>query len=157
MLVANPDKFAFVGTSDSHDSKDYTPKLVVRQGSIGDAYANRGGEVKSIGKPYQEVYRYAMNSAPKLRGIQFDQLRDLKMAMIGDTLETDILGAQNATSKFGIKVDAILVKGGISCRDMFDAGVDFADERAVRQYCSSRSINPEHVIDKLLLNVNVLF
>jgi HAD superfamily hydrolase (TIGR01450 family) len=157
MLVANPDKFALVGMSNSHDSKDYTPKLVVRQGSIGEAYANRGGEVKFIGKPYLEVYHYAMNSAAKFRGLQFDQLHGLKMAMIGDTLETDILGAQNATFEFGIKMDGILVKGGISCRDMLDAGVDSANELAVRQYCSSRSISPEHVIDKLFLNANVLY
>jgi HAD superfamily hydrolase (TIGR01450 family) len=157
MLIANPDKFAFVGTSDSHNSRNYVPKLVIRQGSIGEAYENLGGEVKFIGKPYPEVYRHALNSAAKLRGIRFDQLNNLKIAMIGDTLETDILGARNATSEFGVEVDGILVGSGISGRDMFDAGVDIADERAVRRHCSSRGISPKHVIDMLSASANVLF
>lgn len=157
MLVANPDKFAFIGTSSSHDSNDYTPKLVVRQGAIGEAYAKLGGEVKFIGKPYPEVYRYALNIAAELHGTPFERLGGLKIAMIGDTLETDILGAQNATSEFGIKVDGILVKSGISGQDMFNAGVDFTSKQAVREYCSSRTIVPEHVIDKLILDADVLF
>jgi HAD superfamily hydrolase (TIGR01450 family) len=157
MLIANPDKFAFIGTSHSHDSKDYTPKLVVRQGCIGEAYTQLGGEVKFIGKPYPEVYRYALNATAKLHGIHFDRLGSLKFAMIGDTIETDILGAQNATSEFGIKIDGILVKSGITGQDMFNAGIDFSAEKAVREYCLARAITPDHVIDKLALDANVLF
>ncbi|MDR1255688.1 MAG: HAD hydrolase-like protein [Puniceicoccales bacterium] len=157
MLVANPDKFAFIGATHSHDSKEYTPKLVVRQGSIGEAYAQLGGEVKFIGKPYAEVYRYALNIAAQLHGLQFEQLNRLRIAMIGDTLETDVLGARNATAELGIEIDAILAQSGISGRDMSSAGVDLANKQAIWEYCSSRAITPDHVIDKLLLDANVLF
>jgi ribonucleotide monophosphatase NagD (HAD superfamily) len=157
MLVANPDRFAFIGVSDSHDSQNYTPRLVARQGIIGEAYAKLGGEVKFIGKPYPEIYRFALDTVASARGMRFGKLGVLRIAMVGDTLETDILGAHMATSATGVKVDSILVKSGISCGAMLDSGLDLSDAGAVREYCASRSAIPDHVIDRLSLTAGVLF
>jgi hypothetical protein len=51
--------------------------------------------------------------------------------MMGAALETDILGAQNATSEFGIKVDGILVQIEISGQDILNASVDATSKQAV--------------------------
>jgi ribonucleotide monophosphatase NagD (HAD superfamily) len=79
MLIANPNKFVFIGTSSSYDSKGSTPKSVLRQGAIGEAHVELGGKVQFIGKPYPEVYRYVLNAAVKLRGIPFDRLIAYKL------------------------------------------------------------------------------
>jgi HAD superfamily hydrolase (TIGR01450 family) len=157
MLVANPDRFAFIGVSSSHDSQIYTPQLVARQGVIGEAYADLGGEVKFIGKPYPEMYRFALDTVARARNINFADLNSLRIAMVGDTLETDILGAKMATAEIGVAVDSILVKGGISCGKMSDGGVDLSSAAAVMEYCSAASVVPDHVVDGLSLTAHVLF
>jgi len=79
--------------------------IVVRQngtkmlcaGVIGEYYRDQGWEVEFIGKPYKQVYEYIQKSfAPGAR-----------IAAIGDSLTTDIAGANN------VGIDSILVLGGI--------------------------------------------
>ena len=79
--------------------------IVVRQdgtkmlcaGVIGNYYKEQGGEVVFIGKPHKDVYEYTS----KLLGAA------QKICAIGDGLETDIKGANNAG------IDSVLVLGGI--------------------------------------------
>lgn len=82
-------------------------KIVVRQngssmlcaGVIGEYYAKQKGEVEFIGKPYTAVYEKCfalINKVPKN-----------KIAAIGDNLDTDILGANNAG------IDSVLCLGGV--------------------------------------------
>lgn len=157
LLIANPDKFASVGVRKSFEDQQYVIQFVVRQGSIGEEYIKLGGEVCFIGKPYPLVYEFALNLAAKSLNIPFNKLRDLNIAMIGDTLETDILGAKNATTTFEMKIDSILVKTGIAHKDMSLMGINGENANDVKTYCKSRNIVPDHVIEKLSLDVEVLF
>lgn len=68
-------------------------------GVIAHAYQNLGGAVLWFGKPYAEVYEQCME--------KFGGIPKSRVLAIGDSLETDIPGAQS----FGI--DSALVTGGI--------------------------------------------
>lgn len=79
-LCANPDFRAFE-----------TPKggglvnPVLRQGAIAEAYRKMGGLVIEFGKPHANIYQYTFQKL----GIEASQ----RVAMIGDTFRTDIVGA----------------------------------------------------------------
>jgi HAD superfamily hydrolase (TIGR01459 family) len=79
MLCANPDKIVFHG-KEKH----------LCAGGIAEYYQSIGGHVIFVGKPYPKVFERCMDFAtPETKN---------KTIMIGDNLETDILGANN----FGI-------------------------------------------------------
>lgn len=90
MICANPDKTAM-----EDNIIWYCP------GFIAEKYEKIGGKVNYYGKPHPLVYDIALNRF-KVMGIS-DKKRIL---MIGDTLETDILGAINAG------IDSALVMTG---------------------------------------------
>lgn len=81
--------------------------LVVRQdgskmlcaGVIGEHYRNEGYETEFIGKPYRQVYQQCFEL---LEGIPLE-----KICAVGDNLDTDILGANDAG------IDSALCLGGI--------------------------------------------
>lgn len=87
----NPDKVAFEGNLLRYPSGYFAHKLV-----------QAGGFVTYLGKPYQAVYDFITHMYPE---IYFDKKYTL---MIGDTLETDVLGALS----FGI--DSLLLLSGIT-------------------------------------------
>lgn len=95
IVIANPDIFAleYVSTSEFHGRLP-----VLCQGSVGEFYEYLGGEVIYFGKPYQAIYDYAK---------KFVSSGD-RVAMVGDTLWTDILGGNIAG------VDTILTLTGVS-------------------------------------------
>ncbi|MDR1031634.1 MAG: TIGR01459 family HAD-type hydrolase [Holosporales bacterium] len=75
-------------------------------GFFADKYTNElGGEARFYGKPYKSVYDRV-----------FERLDALglgpKRVMIGDSMDTDILGAKNAA------IDSTLVKTGLSAREL---------------------------------------
>jgi len=82
--------------------------IVVRQngtqmlcaGRVASEYKKLGGEVKYFGKPYEEAYETTL----KLFGQNIDKKEILA---IGDSLETDIKGANN------LGIDNLLLSGGI--------------------------------------------
>ncbi len=155
LLVPNPDKFASVGVLDSPDDKQYVSRLVVRQGSLGEEYIKMGGEVYFIGKPYPVVYEFALKRAAKVLNKTLSDLSSLRIAMIGDTLETDILGAQNASDALGLKIDGILVDTGISYNELLLAGHDNVLSRL--ECYKTREIFPQHEVSSIALSGNVLF
>ena len=88
MLCANPDKIVFHG-KEKH----------LCAGGIAEYYQTIGGQVIFVGKPYRKVFERCMDFAtPGKKN---------KTIMIGDNLETDILGANN----FGIH--SILIASGV--------------------------------------------
>lgn len=93
LVVANPDIFA-------HGSVDNNPKKVpiFTQGIIGRYYKKLGGKVVYFGKPYRDIFDFAK---------QYTNPND-KIAMIGDTPWTDILGANISG------IDSIMVMTGVS-------------------------------------------
>ena len=78
-ICANPDYFAFVGQ-----------KKCLTQGSLGKWYEDHGGKVYWFGKPYADIYDYALKKS---------SMPANKCAMIGDTIRTDIRGGTQAGMK----------------------------------------------------------
>lgn len=155
LLIANPDKFASVGVLDKEGGEKYVTQLVVRQGSLGQEYLKMGGEVCFIGKPYPMVYECALQLAANKLNITFNDLKDLSIAMIGDTLETDILGAKNATKEFGISIDGILTDTGISYKALIESGYNSLEAR--KEYYTTCGISPAHEVRTMAPDGEVLF
>lgn len=83
LVIANSDLFAIEAWK-PHDANAFRPILC--QGYIGSLYENAGGKVMYFGKPYSVIFDYAK---------QFFSSQD-KVAMVGDTPWTDILGGNKA-------------------------------------------------------------
>lgn len=101
MVCTNPDRFAHEGNP---------AKQVIRQGTIAKLYEEMNGQVYYIGKPTTLAFSYAMEEFKKLEVTS-------KILMVGDTPETDILGANNfgissaLVSETGIWADRIKING----------------------------------------------
>lgn len=92
IICANPDKEVINGD-----------KIRFCAGFLAEKYEKMGGVVHYYGKPYPEIYRMA------LKRLQKTGNKDLELKnilAIGDTLETDIAGAQN------MGIDSALVSTG---------------------------------------------
>ncbi|MDR1494434.1 MAG: HAD hydrolase-like protein [Rickettsiales bacterium] len=90
MLSANPDLTAEEAVKNSSDKS-----FVVRQGMIAQAYKKLGGEVKEYGKPDKDIYDIVFEDL-KRRGRETAMDR---IVMVGDTIRTDIIGANRANIK----------------------------------------------------------
>jgi ribonucleotide monophosphatase NagD (HAD superfamily) len=134
LVVANPDIFA-------HGSVRDTSKKVpiVTQGCIGKYYERLGGKVVYFGKPYREIFEYAR---------QFVGPAD-RIAMVGDTPWTDIVGATNAD------LNSVLVTTGITeefCEKMDLALSDsgkielLLNDLSRRMFDFEEDIHPTHII-----------
>ena len=87
MLCCNPDKLMI------------TPQgLVPAPGAIADVYAEMGGQVRWIGKPYPEIYQAAL----KLLG------NPRRVLCVGDSAEHDVQGGKSAG------LSTLLVLSGVS-------------------------------------------
>ncbi len=121
MICANPDLKA-------HEQKYEQP--VIRQGSIALYYQELGGEVEYFGKPYPEIFDYALRKYP--------DIENNKILMVGDTLGTDILGGNS----YGIKTALVLT--GISYEDMQEEG--FA---SIEEYIEDFGVEPDYVVKRV--------
>lgn len=88
MLCTNPDKTVLHG-GDIH----------ICAGTLASYYQHLGGKVSFIGKPYNAVYERCKQISS---GVE-----DSKCLMVGDNLETDILGANNSN------LDSLLLGSGV--------------------------------------------
>jgi HAD superfamily hydrolase (TIGR01459 family) len=85
----------------------FNQKNLLCAGTIGHMYQQMGGEVLLYGKPDPLIYELALLTVYK----SVLPLKE-KMVMIGDGIETDMVGAKN----FGI--DSILISTGIHYNDL---------------------------------------
>ncbi|MDR0367085.1 MAG: HAD hydrolase-like protein [Rickettsiales bacterium] len=112
LLNANPDFFAF------NDAGDGSLKKIVVEGAIANLYESMGGEVVEFGKPRAEIFELAIS---RLGGI--DRTRT---AMVGDTIRTDIKGANLAGIKSilctGTGVTADALAGGARLDELCEKG-----------------------------------
>lgn len=133
LLVANPDIFA-------HFSVNNQKHLVLTQGAVGYYYKKMKGNTIFSGKPYNGIFEFAKSFVPS----------SARIAMIGDTPWTDILGANNSG------IDSILVTTGVTeefvsdCQDR-ESGIDYLLENisAKMNYSSLKNVIPTHVIKRL--------
>ena len=97
MVCANPDLIVIRGN-----------KKIFCAGSIAALYSDLGGKVKHYGKPYQEIYSYVFESVLSEGLVEYKS----QMIAIGDSVRTDIIGANN----FGI--NSVFVESGIHKSDI---------------------------------------
>lgn len=105
-------------------------------GVIAKKYIDMGGQVIQFGKPYSQVYEYAMQlagSTPKAR-----------IAAIGDSLETDIKGAND----FGI--DSYFIAGGIFGEELGIQHGQLPDQAKLQKLCDSYNITPTGVLPEFV-------
>ena len=120
MLVANPDMTANEGG-----------RFVVRQGTIGKLYQEMVGNVVTYGKPDPRIYDVLLERyCPTV-------CKD-KVLMIGDTLRTDIKGAQRA----GI-CGALVIEGGVTEYEMK------TQEISLEEYIKKEGIYPDYIWDRV--------
>ncbi len=96
-------------------------------GVLAQMYEGLGGKVTWFGKPYPDVYTHcfeALRPTPKQR-----------ILAIGDSLDTDIPGAQNAG------IDSVLVTGGI-LKTLKDA--------EIIKLCEGRGLNPTYIMPQMV-------
>lgn len=125
-LNGNPDLKA-----SEKDIKSGELNFVIRQGSLAQAYRKMGGEVREFGKPHPEIYNYAMDLLQKEQKVEKN-----KIAMIGDTVRTDIKGAVN----FGI-VPVLCLETGMTQEEIRNGA-------SLEEICAA-----EQVDDRLIVKI----
>ena len=93
-------------------------------GSIALKYEELGGKVKYFGKPYRDIYKKTMTKI-KIKNKN-------KILAIGDSLRTDILGANN------FQIDSALVLSGIHGKI-----------KEIEKICKKTNIYPKFLFNKL--------
>jgi HAD superfamily hydrolase (TIGR01459 family) len=123
-LCVNPDKhFACRVSGDTYCA-----------GYFATIYESMGGEVHFVGKPYKEIFLYALKKANL-------NLADHKVLMVGDTLRTDILGGNQANLDTGLVTTGNAALGlNASSRD---------DKLVLSQlllYCQLHNVYPKYIV-----------
>lgn len=116
-ICSNPDYFAFHG-----DLKHVT------SGSLGKWYEENGGKVYWIGKPYSEIYQYAL---------QIANTKPQNAVMVGDTLRTDIMGGYNAGMR------TVLITGTGMTADDLKSG------KTIAELTAENKVIPDYLLDHL--------
>lgn len=123
-INANPDFYA----SEKHIGMQGI-EYVVRNGLLAEYYRRAGGKTFEYGKPYLNVYEYLFRLLDK-QGVVYDKAR---MAMIGDTVRTDVKGALNSKIKPVLCVDT-----GVTSEEILQG-------RTLEDILSAENINPENL------------
>ena len=106
LICANPDEVVARGE-----------KIVFCAGALANQYKQEGGVVRYFGKPYSEIYSFALK---KIRAHKdFKDKKKINTLVIGDNIKTDIKGANLSN------LDSVLILNGIY-KDFFrDGTVNF--------------------------------
>lgn len=121
-VCSNPDKIIPNG-----DKLRYCP------GYFAEIYSKMGGNVVYTGKPGKDLFLQAMESFPKIER--------RRVLMVGDTIDTDILGASN------VGIDSALVTTGNISRVISRCADDYSKLKAIEDFCNKNNIIPTMVID----------
>ena len=130
LVCSNSDKISINNSGDI----SYCP------GIIAEIYQKMGGNVIYFGKPYKNIYDYAI----KLTGLIID-----KTLAIGDSMHQDILGACS------MGIDSLLICSGIHRHELQINLGENASEENIRKLIAKYSVLPKYVIssmDKLILH-----
>ena len=103
LICANPDEVVARGE-----------KIVFCAGALANQYKQEGGMVRYFGKPYSEIYSFALK---KIRAHKdFKDKKEINTLVIGDNIKTDIKGANLSN------LDSVLILNGIY-KDFFRDGI----------------------------------
>jgi HAD superfamily hydrolase (TIGR01459 family) len=108
MLCVNPDVVVERGT-----------RLIWCAGAIANRYAEKGGAVTMVGKPFPEIYRAALRRLGEMTGNAVERAAVLA---IGDGAQTDVRGAVNEG------LDVLFIAGGIHAGQFGDRDRPEAEE-----------------------------
>ena len=112
-------------------------KVVIRQngnllicaGRMAEYYQNNGGKVYSFGKPYSSAYEASMKCLKKLK----PDIKKEEILIVGDSLETDILGANN------FNIPSLLVASGIHNKDLLINKKYLSDTKIKKLFAKNNS------------------
>ena len=140
LVVVNPDIFA-IEVIVNHGLSQQRPVLC--QGAIGELYENAGGEVIYFGKPYSAIFEFAKQYIP----------HGAKVAMVGDTLWTDILGGNIAGYATILTLSGVVGQfiqnnklDNVSYNTMIDACLQTISPKMTHKSLANYSQMPTHII-----------
>lgn len=126
MVCTNPDKVVV----------RHSGQRVLCAGALAVAYEAMGGVAHYFGKPYGGVYQVCFDI--------LDGVDPARVVAIGDTLETDIAGAQ----AFGLKT--VLVQGGVLAEPLgIEWGASAPADR-LEKLCAEHGVMPDMTIPALV-------
>ncbi len=130
LICANPDKVVI--------RKD--GELIICAGILADYYKDNGGKVFYFGKPYPEVYDKCLAFLNNINPI----ISHKNVLVIGDSLETDILGA----NKVGIK--SLLIANGIHSKNLYHHNSSALSLKNLKILSQEFSAFPDYVIKSFI-------
>ncbi|MDR3078805.1 MAG: HAD hydrolase-like protein [Rickettsiales bacterium] len=128
------------------DRKTGKLNYVLRQGTLAKNYREIGGEVVEICKPSSTIYAYALRKLESLLGQGAVDLKKSKIIMVGDTLDTDILGANNATRDLALEIDTMLTLCGVSGKLLG------RNPEALLDFCGAKKLSLDYMVNSLALS-----
>ncbi|MDA9655166.1 TIGR01459 family HAD-type hydrolase [Pelagibacteraceae bacterium] len=130
LVCANPDKVVV--------RKD--GNLIVCAGILADYYQNNGGKVFYFGKPYKEVYKKCLAFLNKIN----PAISNKDVLVIGDSLETDILGANKAAIK------SLLIANGIHSKQLYKNSAASLSLKNLKNLSQEFSAFPDYLIKSFI-------
>lgn len=120
----------------------YGDEIVLCSGAIAAQYQAMGGKMRQHGKPDAEIYQLLHERAQKALGKEVSKDRIL---MIGDSLATDIAGA----NAYGI--DSLLVLSGIHGGELLSHFKNDTDEfnKSLKELGTQYNAEPTYVMEKM--------
>ena len=122
MICANPDNVVVRQNGDQ----------VICAGAIANRYQEIGGVAHYFGKPYQTFYETCLK---QLKGIARN-----RVLAVGDTLHTDIKGAQD------VGLTTALVMGGVLAKRLGITWGESAASGRLEKLCEEQSIFPDFAL-----------
>ena len=121
MMCANPDRIVHHG-AETH----------VCAGALADRYAELGGYVHAIGKPHGAVFARCLALFPEIAAD--------RVIMVGDNLETDIMGANRAG------IASLLIAAGVHALIGEQGKLDCDRLQALQRH---HGVQPDYVIERI--------
>ena len=130
LVCANPDKVVI--------RKD--GNLIVCAGILADYYQKNGGKVFYFGKPYKEVYKKCLAFLNSIN----PPISNKDILVIGDSLETDILGANKAAIK------SLLIANGIHSKQLYKNSAASLSLENLKPLSQEFSAFPDYIIKSFI-------
>ena len=127
MICANPDKIVVRQNG----------KKIFCAGAIAEDYTKLGGTVKQFGKPYKNVFVEALKHLKKLS----PKINLTNVSIIGDGLETDILGGNT------VKINTVLITSGILSHTLNTQYGQRPDLKKLNKAISSSGNFPKYAVN----------
>ncbi len=130
LICANPDRIVIRQNGD----------ILICAGLMADYYQNNGGKVIRYGKPFKRVFEKSFKYFQNLNS----NIKSNNILVIGDSLETDILGADK------IGFTSLLVANGIHKNELFSNKKLQLSKNLLVKLFKEFSVSPKYVIKDFL-------